>query len=1769
MAQHNDRKVRELIYIPLNILLLNNINNDILYNTIIDQIIVNWLLHQYDASNEVKRVANNLFNNVFKTLEQQIDVLVRCNQQYIDKIQQMYNDYLNNENSNNASSSNNSSSDHDSDSDNSNNTTIPKQHSPNVKSQYNNNQQKSDTTQQQQSQSELQSQQQQFDDETNEIRLLISSTSSLSAYINKLGTTLNQQYIQQYEKLLFESDDNNNSTLIQLLTHNISNVRKSAYTLLQALIDKLTTLVNKHSSTLNSIIIDITQDTDKSNLHTLYEVIVMYIYHEQTSFWSYIDNNNNKFVLLLDNILNAISTSYQGYDQPFYDMCFSIIAVIPYKYILQCNIHYYIDFINSIWQSKDINRYNNVTNNNIVRTHHVSHVKMYDAYFLCIIYILKVCKKHNNFDLIDKIIYDVLITVLQQQFDTSNDNEYFKQFAVNISTIDKLFINVTTFDRNKLWSTLRNTSINVLNQHSQYVLTLWSTIIQKYQNCYIADAAKYKPVFESYNTLFFTAYKAFVQNNNNDAIQLCCTIADNMRLSTITQYNTDNNVDLTTFIYSQLLPATVRLHTLKSQQTKTYIINLLQLAYESLDNINDQEQFINQLIQQIQTRNKPQPNTVITIVNELLTKIIKHSYPLLDDIILEYAELFIQCKHNVDDIGNNDNDIDNSDSLSLLSLYKQFYTNIFINPYVVSIDVLITIISSFYDIIGYWIQDSILWSYDSNIDDNIIIKQFEQHTGASIDCLPYIASTLQTLFDVNNDKLQRVIGQEIELRTIRLHIANASFWISNITHVNAIADLQQPCQIIIQQCCKLLIFKNVINDVHNKLKDIFNTIDINSINNDTFETTYVTAIQQLLQCTKQSDNTIHNNTDIDSILTDILPQHTYIEDLLLQNTPDSISRLLAVNDCILSLSHRLTPAVLFDSQSTIQERSVLIIDLYAIHYHSTYFINNTYYIETAVQHNNVPKVFQQLWRAVPLQLSTELLQHCVKTVIKYSTTIGWMYSRVLNDILGLAIYHAISYQSLLQQYVYKPLHDTNTFTQQLTMPIQHTIHGLSSIQASNWLVNQDGTFNTDITQFVNNIENVLSSSNTNIVQCSGVISVLASIITTTATSDITIINAPQYLLDDHSALLTQLDNIDRKLQYTDTMEQVTSILRARIRLLHSTLLLRGELDSDTNDIEPVTMKRILHYITSAIDYAANKHISTTTTQQYFSRDYMYLEPAITLLRSSTQHMINTNTQPDTIKLIHSSIQFLLSSVVNVLNVQRYDKLLSNLGNVLVSISNTSSTAQTVSSILTDKNQINSNILFQLLSHQHSSIALASQSLLTYGILYNATQATLNSNNNDTLSSDDKSYKLTDFELFKKRAVAEKQLQEQQLQQLLPQQLISVLNTKLILDDDVDYRRRNKTRHNQYYNNDNSQSIVSINTYSNMPAALQLRAHLLCWHITIQLLHTTISALQANNNNATLTQDTHNTIGDNNATTEQQQQQQEHKLSYEKKSIILTYLCDNDIAPVYLNEFIEHIIVVNNENDLYNISSLTFDSSMLQPTQPVTTVRSNTTLTKRYNALRNSDDDLSDYIFYGQLCSYLYLHTLRYLPAISRQWYTNNVERGNINEINRMTSSYYTPILIQNELKVLDQFDQNDDEFVIKCNYDTGNVRAIYKHEEIEISLMLSFPSNYPLLPIQVTLDDKLVLRDNTSKKWQLSIQRILSSHDSTLYDAIVLWRSNITKQFSGVEECPICYNIVSTQNRTLPSVECSQCHNKFHSSCLYKWFNSSGNSKCPMCRNIF
>ena len=134
---------------------------------------------------------------------------------------------------------------------------------------------------------------------------------------------------------------------------------------------------------------------------------------------------------------------------------------------------------------------------------------------------------------------------------------------------------------------------------------------------------------------------------------------------------------------------------------------------------------------------------------------------------------------------------------------------------------------------------------------------------------------------------------------------------------------------------------------------------------------------------------------------------------------------------------------------------------------------------------------------------------------------------------------------------------------------------------------------------------------------------------------------------------------------------------------------------------------------------------------------------------------------------------------------------------------------------------------------------------------------------------------------------------------------------------------------------------------------------------------------------------------------------------------------------------------------------------------------------------------------------------------------------------------------------------------------TREILASLNRDDVEFSISLKFPPNYPLKSIEVTNLKSGVFSEFEIKTWSISMSRLISSQNCDLLGALMLWKANYDKKFEGVEPCPICYSIVHEDTYSIPSLQCKTCKNKFHAACLKKWFRTSHKNKCPFCQNYF
>ncbi|KAL4155265.1 hypothetical protein PRNP1_007375 [Phytophthora ramorum] len=214
----------------------------------------------------------------------------------------------------------------------------------------------------------------------------------------------------------------------------------------------------------------------------------------------------------------------------------------------------------------------------------------------------------------------------------------------------------------------------------------------------------------------------------------------------------------------------------------------------------------------------------------------------------------------------------------------------------------------------------------------------------------------------------------------------------------------------------------------------------------------------------------------------------------------------------------------------------------------------------------------------------------------------------------------------------------------------------------------------------------------------------------------------------------------------------------------------------------------------------------------------------------------------------------------------------------------------------------------------------------------------------------------------------------------------------------------------------------------------------------------------------------------------------------------------------------------------------------------------------------------------QLGTRVFFRTVVRLPAMVRSWWNDDCSRGTRSWAAKYFEDHITPSVLAAELQLIQKAGENssaageswdDEEMTVKGSRVSREITTTYIKDECALEMVVRVPSSYPLRCVEVECTKRIGISEDRWRRWVLQIIRVTSSRDGSLLDAVLLWKHNVDKEFEGVEPCPICYSILNPKNMGLPSLPCKTCNNKYHNSCLYKWFNQSGKNKCPICQQPF
>ncbi|CAH8667194.1 unnamed protein product [Schistosoma haematobium] len=318
---------------------------------------------------------------------------------------------------------------------------------------------------------------------------------------------------------------------------------------------------------------------------------------------------------------------------------------------------------------------------------------------------------------------------------------------------------------------------------------------------------------------------------------------------------------------------------------------------------------------------------------------------------------------------------------------------------------------------------------------------------------------------------------------------------------------------------------------------------------------------------------------------------------------------------------------------------------------------------------------------------------------------------------------------------------------------------------------------------------------------------------------------------------------------------------------------------------------------------------------------------------------------------------------------------------------------------------------------------------------------------------------------------------------------------------------------------------------------------------------------------------------------------------------------------------ERLLLPNSTSRIYLTAALTVFCSRRNSKRFVNLVTSGSTGDSKWRDAFSPDDSLLHIPGHrvatdiNHLAARLFRRFLSEAPALVRAWHTQLTSLSSFPQsvsaqisplavhrpgrlrqlagtIDKIVSKYFSSSLARDEvvlvqyrsyLRLLNKERSSSKSLfsLLKSSAEVGSVRikgrplsreiiaTYYVGDDHSMEMVIQLPNNYPLSPITVSKGRSVGVGSQQWQSWLLQMSVFVNNHNGSILDGIDLWQSNVRKKFDGVEECAICYSIVHNTNFSLPKMRCHTCRKLFHYACMYKWFTTSRNPACPLCRHLF
>ncbi|KAJ1333266.1 E3 ubiquitin-protein ligase listerin [Microdochium nivale] len=210
-----------------------------------------------------------------------------------------------------------------------------------------------------------------------------------------------------------------------------------------------------------------------------------------------------------------------------------------------------------------------------------------------------------------------------------------------------------------------------------------------------------------------------------------------------------------------------------------------------------------------------------------------------------------------------------------------------------------------------------------------------------------------------------------------------------------------------------------------------------------------------------------------------------------------------------------------------------------------------------------------------------------------------------------------------------------------------------------------------------------------------------------------------------------------------------------------------------------------------------------------------------------------------------------------------------------------------------------------------------------------------------------------------------------------------------------------------------------------------------------------------------------------------------------------------------------------------------------------------------------------------LLIHLFFCTLKYLPGLFKAWFKDCTSKQTTIAVEAWLVKYFSPLVIADTLDAVETWAANQDppsndeqELIVKVSRNTKDLYVGYPVDDTEASITIRLPGNFPLDNVTASTVHRAAASEKKWNCWLLATQGIIAFTNGGVIDGVTAFRRNIVSAMAGYTECAICYSFIGT-DKGVPDKKCKTCKNPFHRTCLFKWFASSNNNTCPLCRTAF